>query len=45
LSRCLENKQVYAEEFFVFIFFTVSHRHSLNSVSTTIKLLIEELNI
>jgi len=45
LSRCLENKQVYAEESFFFIFIIILHRHSLNSVSRTIKSLIEELNI
>jgi len=45
LSRCLENKQVYAEEFLFFIFFIISHRHSLNLVSITIKSQIEELNI
>jgi len=45
LIQCLENKRVNTEEFFVFISIIILHRHSLNSVSTTIKSVIEELNI
>jgi len=45
LSRCLENKRVNMEESFFFIFIIILHRHSLYSVSTTIKSVIEELNI
>jgi len=45
LSRCLENKEVYTEELLFFITIIILHRHSLYSVSGTIKSMIEELNI